>query len=302
MTSESSHSTVIPALTVVALSLQTGCIFPVAAWLAPEVGSGQELRFYETDGDPIEKDGLLIVHRDYGMPFGVRGAPSNHVVEIRRGRAKVPHEWAVWSFWLSVPLLPYSSAWPGNNLELIPFIPGYAAEGVPAPRLAVASPSCSDDGSDRAIVVPKWPGRGWENCLLRLIRRFEKKREEYLDPDLRLPHYQYFRVKRFIKAELRRFEIAEKSSAHFIEPDQPKRMGGEQPRRGLAGPFGVRSGENRGTLGVEGHDTGFVCPNTAVHIPTATTGTRQGPGIAADAASRCLAAVMTCRCCARVSC
>ena len=141
------------------------------------------------------------------MPFGAPGAPSNHVVEIRRGRARVPHEWAIWSFWLTVPLLGYSYATPGNNLELIPLIPGYAVDCGPGFRRALADPSCFDDGSDLAIVVPKLPGQGWEYCLLRLRRRFEKKREEYLDPDLRLSHYQYFRVKRFIKAELRRLEL-----------------------------------------------------------------------------------------------
>ena len=168
-----------------------------------------ELRFYDADGDLIEKDGLLIVHRRYWPG----GAPSNHVVEIMRGRARVPHEWAIWTFWLNVPLLGYSAASPGDNLELIPLIPGYAAEGYRAPRSFTEYPLDSAPNDDDAFVVPQWPGKGWEDCLLRLRRRFEKKREEYLDPDLRLSHYQYFRVKRFIKAELQRLEREKKRIA-----------------------------------------------------------------------------------------
>ena len=54
MTGALRQSMLIPILTVVALSTQTGCFIPLAVWPAPEVGSGMELRFYDADGDPLD--------------------------------------------------------------------------------------------------------------------------------------------------------------------------------------------------------------------------------------------------------
>ena len=117
------------------LCRQTGFLFsvPLAAWPGPELGSGQEILFEERDGDPVEADGLLIVHRSYQCLFAGRvfemGAPSNHVVEIERGRARIPHEWAICSFHSGFPTT-WPFIWPGPNLKLIPFIPGFSAESI----------------------------------------------------------------------------------------------------------------------------------------------------------------------------
>ena len=94
---------------LIVLASQSGCL--IAAWPAPEVGSGQEIEFrdYYTK-TLIEEDGLLIVHRKYdvGSPWlAFRGAPSNHVVDIRGGKARIPKEWAIWTCWVGPFMLPY---------------------------------------------------------------------------------------------------------------------------------------------------------------------------------------------------
>ena len=184
------------SLTIIAciiLGWQSGCL--IAAWPAPEVGSGQEIEFrdYYTR-NLIEEDGLLIVHREYdvGSPWMVfRGAPLNHVVEIAGGTARIPREWAIWSCWITPGFNPFpTGGWirPENNLMLIPLVPGYL---VNSRRYHGNTVRLSD------------VGRPWDWCLSHLRRRHEKRP---YDPDLRLPDDEYFRVKRFIAAELRRLE------------------------------------------------------------------------------------------------
>ena len=162
-----------------------------------------ELRFCQEDGDLIEKDGLLIVHRKYWVIPYVDGAPSNHVVKITRGRARIPQEWAIGSCWIS-PF--HGGILPGYNLSIIPLIPEYAAKEYEASPIPWLQPNHFDADGDGTIIVVKRPGSGWESCQRALRRRFEKA-GDHAPPDLRLPDIHYFRVKRFIQAELRRHEL-----------------------------------------------------------------------------------------------
>ncbi len=127
------------------LFTNAGCIIPIpiAIFPAPCKESGRELRFQDKHGKLIQRDGLLIVSRSQSIR-GLRCAPSNHVVQIRRGRARIPHEWVPASIWLGpnellgfgivgeplvavlIMLLPYPTIIPdSDNVSAIPLIPGY---------------------------------------------------------------------------------------------------------------------------------------------------------------------------------
>jgi len=107
----------------------SGCRVPLMVFPAPEVCSGQRIEFVHAQtGEVIRDSGLLIVRRTYEIPVltGIDAEPSDQVVDIRLGAARLPNKWAlacvyVWWFYT----VPVVDVYPGDNIEIVPVLPGY---------------------------------------------------------------------------------------------------------------------------------------------------------------------------------
>lgn len=226
------------------LCTTAGCVIPVpiAVFPAPCVTEEAELRFNDCRGNQIKHDGLLLVSRSQSIR-GLPCAPSNHVVQIRQGRARIPHEWVPASIWL----WPYEMAFkyafaghpvpPGQRLMAmaatfmplplvhpdedhvfaIPLISGYHRSRRDLNTLLADSDSDLKKGGTVLKLASNCESPSnahlFRNEVRQRIRRiFEPTRFEE-GPDLRLNHYYYPRVKALVQRELDRI-IALESGAH----------------------------------------------------------------------------------------
>jgi hypothetical protein len=107
----------------------SGCALPLVVFPAPDKGSGTRIVFHDEDDQPIHKDGLLLIRREYyteGAWFPMHPPTSLQLVEIRDGAVNLPLRLKIASLWLSwlinLPLLVVN---PTQNTWVYPFVPGY---------------------------------------------------------------------------------------------------------------------------------------------------------------------------------
>lgn len=235
----------LPLVAAILLRTNAGSAIPIAIFPAPCIAGGKELSFHDKHGVSIQLDGLLLVNRSQTIR-GLCCAPSNHVVQIRRGRARIPKEWIPASIWLlpnefalgmtfagmkSQPLyslailppaaIPIPVVYPKEDrVFVIPLVPGYyvrqARIDEPYANLALTPPF----RNGHTVLFPNSESPTmshsyWDEVRQRLRRRFQP-RPFRSGPDLRLNHYHYPRVKAFVLRELQRIEKMTKDpiSAH----------------------------------------------------------------------------------------
>lgn len=211
------------------LTTGSGCLVatPIAIFPAPELGSGMEITFYDSLARPISQDGLLLVHREYQIPWGwtlLDLGMSNRVVPITAGKATLPHQWNLASVWLmpnmfSFFLIPMPCVLPGENLDIVPFLVGYnyhccaSHSGIQTrDTYGRIHPStiphyCFNDGRVYLSSSDADPERGIE--YLKAYRAPYLRRPSQIRgigdrPDLCLPESEYQRVTSFINRELER--------------------------------------------------------------------------------------------------
>lgn len=241
-----------------------GCNIPIAVLPVPSFASSKELILVDTQRNRIERDGLLLVSRSQSMDlflFHLPCAPSNHVVRIRGGRARIPHEWMPASVWLVsnehvlfvglgsivsepprammiLPLaaIPIPAIVPREeSVFVIPLVPGNHNLGTGVDiRNERTIGKYHREGDIVLFPNSKSPTHAhsyWDKVRQRLRRRFEPTASK-IGPDLRLNHYHYPRVKAFIDRELRRIDSIE-SHATPTTRAAPQRRNSAAPERDL---------------------------------------------------------------------
>ena len=229
-----------------------GCTIPIAVFPAPGPGGGREIVFLDEQGAPIRTDGLMIVHRRESFRsclVALQCAPSNHVVTVRQGRARVPQDWTLASVSLTSnelflgyglmgftekpllasglvisglpPLIPVANPL-DNSVFILPLVPGYHARcwGDDARAWACRSSVVGRGRVDNPAIQlrhsadhPHEAAEYWQDCLSRLRRRYEEPAFTS-GPDLRLEVDDYFKVKAFIEFEL--------ASIPATQPNEPQ--------------------------------------------------------------------------------
>lgn len=111
------------------LAVGQGCFLPVplAVYPAPTHDSGKTVTFQDQDGERIQKDGILVLQREY---YGILSPPtSTQLLDIHDGTVTLPRQWKLSSLWLvwwfGVPWYPVIEETPGENVWLFPFVSGY---------------------------------------------------------------------------------------------------------------------------------------------------------------------------------
>jgi hypothetical protein len=87
------------------------------------------VRFVDGDKRPVNKDGLLLVLRDHSVQLGyiLKTKETAHLVEITDGIARMPDESviAMLGLWWLPPFPPWVGVYPGKNVRIEPYLPGY---------------------------------------------------------------------------------------------------------------------------------------------------------------------------------
>jgi len=202
----------------------TACVIPLPLAIYPTkcAASGNILAFHDETGKLIEKDGLLLIQRSYsyGWPDCLNKT-FDSLVEIERGKARIPTQTKVVSLWalpnlLAYFLLPSFLELPEDDIKFVPLISGVDF------RLHYKWDDFDD--SDHAALVRN---QNLKNGAARLLRtsnhdhgravrysRFvlERLRRE-ADKKLRehhayfyLPDSDYLTVKEFLEARLEQLQ------------------------------------------------------------------------------------------------
>jgi len=219
-----------------------GCVVPVAVWVQPRVGVGQQVEFVDEAGHRSEVDGVALISwgefwlLHYSLYLSVEGSPSNHIARVRNGMLQVPTDWTIRVFEVAIPHpwagmavgghfsalftnlpAPYFDTWvqPHESIHVLPLIAGHSpvitrrheAEF----ETSISRYSEGIEKWDRKIALfrhsddPAESLRYWNDILARLrLRRDKAKFDDR--PDLRLPPRQYAQVKAFVEEEIQIIE------------------------------------------------------------------------------------------------
>ena len=121
-----------PLCCVAMLVLSQGCVIPIPLAVFPVTSeySGMTIAFHDEDGEPIRKDGLLILHRTTWV-IGTARALSQ-LLEIRDGTVTLPEQSRLavvgLAWYKGIPWAPLFGDLVSSTPNVYPFIPGYSYE------------------------------------------------------------------------------------------------------------------------------------------------------------------------------
>lgn len=204
-----------------------GCLIPVPLAVFPAAcqASGLKVEFRDSEGNRIEEDGLLIVHREYYGTALPCDRDVDCLVQIEDGCATIPDQLKLASLWWR-PGFPYllfglPVVHPGDSLKIIPLLSGYSArhevygvlaEGSPE-ETCIALPNHNDfeNGTIRLLVTERgeaeasWALEYYRFVCERLWCKHERAEPKKTHCDkFFLADADYAQVKQFLVAELER--------------------------------------------------------------------------------------------------
>lgn len=217
-----------------------GCLIPVplAVFPAPCRGSWLKLEFRDRDGKKIDKDGLLVVHRQFYHTVTGDRPTFDDVVEIKNGRATIPMQVKlaalVWTPEFPLVIFGMPIVFPIDSLEIAPLIPDYDGSSFAELFLFNRMQGNAFDPvinfqhiNDGIVEVRSIDGdeaakermrKCYEYIYARLWCEHEKVgRSPVCDHEFFLPNDDYFEVRQFLETELSRHGVTISTSRKAVE-------------------------------------------------------------------------------------